>query len=140
MGGVCRAMGVRTDVPFSQLTDKECLMQTTRGECAGRGEGRKRHEAGGKVFEAGLCPDCGGSRLSDAARMPKLRGISLDEACKMTLDKLVLWVAGVPGTLPVEMQPMAGWTTSFQYKKIKTDTGFEALKLFSFSNAPKSAG
>ena len=53
------------------------------------------------------CPDCGGSRLSEAARAPKLRGIGLDEACKMTLTALCDWVDGVPASLPPEMRPMA---------------------------------
>ena len=41
------------------------------------------------------------------ARAPKLRGIGLDEACRMTLGELVEWVAGVPESLPEEMRPMA---------------------------------
>lgn len=53
------------------------------------------------------CPTCGGTRLSRAARTPRLRGISLDEACKMSLSELVEWVAGVPTSLPSEMRPMA---------------------------------
>ena len=60
-----------------------------------------------KFLRLDVCPDCGGSRLSAAARAPKLRGISLDEACRMTLVDLVQWVAGVPDSLPAEMQPMA---------------------------------
>lgn len=55
----------------------------------------------------GACPTCGGTRLSRAARTPRLRGISLDEACKMSLSELVEWVAGVPTSLPSEMRPMA---------------------------------
>ena len=66
--------------------------------------GMKRVE---KFLRLDVCPDCGGSRLSAAARAPKLRGISLDEACRMTLVDLVQWVAGVPDSLPAEMQPMA---------------------------------
>ena len=54
-----------------------------------------------------ICPECGGSRLSEAARAPKLRGISLDEACGMTLSDLTEWVDGVPASLPEEMRPMA---------------------------------
>ena len=49
-----------------------------------------------KFLKEETCPECGGSRLSDRARAPKLRGISLDEACRMTLGELVEWVAGVP--------------------------------------------
>lgn len=55
----------------------------------------------------GACPDCGGTRLSDAARAPRLRGISLDEACTMPLSELVGWVKGVPASVPEEMRPMA---------------------------------
>ncbi len=139
MTDVCRAMGVRTDVPFSQLTEKEReivfhgpavkkrIFYKPKNDSNQAGEldftyfnanytvenalakvkdekGMKRVE---KYLEQGVCPDCGGSRLSAAARMPKLRGISLDEACAMTLDQLVLWVDGVPGFLPSEMRPMA---------------------------------
>ena len=60
-----------------------------------------------KFLKEETCPECGGSRLSDRARAPKLRGISLDEACRMTLGELVEWVAGVPESLPEEMRPMA---------------------------------
>lgn len=60
-----------------------------------------------KFLRQGICPDCGGTRLSEAARAPKLRGISLAEACKMTLLDLSQWVAGVPESLPDEMRPMA---------------------------------
>ena len=60
-----------------------------------------------KFLREDVCPECHGSRLSAAARAPKLRGISLDEACQMTLEALVEWVKGVPGSLPEEMRPMA---------------------------------
>ena len=53
------------------------------------------------------CPDCGGSRLSDAARAPLVRGINLAQASALTLDELVEWVAGVPDSVPEEMRPMA---------------------------------
>ena len=67
-------------------------------------KGMKRVE---KFLKIGPCPDCGGTRLCEAARAPRLRGIGLDEACAMTLSDLVNWVAGVPDTLPEEMRPMA---------------------------------
>ena len=138
MTDVCRAMGVRTNVPFRNLTPKE-------KEIVYHGPAEKKHifykakssnqageldftyynavytvqnalakvkdEKGMKRVEKFLkqetCPDCGGSRLSDAARAPRLRGIGLDEACRMTLTELTVWVNGVPGTLPPEMRPMA---------------------------------
>ena len=138
MTDVCRAMGVRTNVPFRNLTPEE-------KEIVYHGPAEKKHifykakssnqageldftyynavytvqnalakvkdEKGMKRVEKFLkqetCPDCGGSRLSDAARAPRLRGIGLDEACRMTLTELTGWVNGVPGTLPPEMRPMA---------------------------------
>ena len=67
-------------------------------------KGMKRVE---KFLKEDICPDCHGTRLSAAARAPKLQGISLDEACAMTLSELVVWVKGVPQSLPEEMRPMA---------------------------------
>lgn len=60
-----------------------------------------------KFLKQEICPDCLGSRLSQAARAPKLRGISLDEACQMPLAELVSWVRGISETLPQKMRPMA---------------------------------
>ena len=67
-------------------------------------KGMKRVE---KFLREDICPDCGGSRLSEAARAPKLQGLSLDEACKMPLSDLTRWVENVPASLPEEMRPMA---------------------------------
>ncbi len=138
MTDVCRAMGVRTDVPFRELTDEEkdivyngpavkkhILYKAKSSNQAGEldftyfnavytvenalakvkdEKGMKRVE---KFLKQEICPDCGGTRLSEAARAPKVRGISLDEACRMTLSDLVEWVRGVPASLPEEMVPMA---------------------------------
>ena len=138
MTDVCRAMGVRTDVPFRDLTDREKDIvyngPAEKKHILYRGKkldqateldftyfnavytvenalskvkdekGMKRVE---KFLKEDLCPDCGGTRLSEAARAPRLRGIGLDEACRMTLTELVDWVAGVPASLPAEMRPMA---------------------------------
>ena len=138
MTDVCRAMGVRTDVPFRDLTERE-------KEIVYHGPAEKKHifykaknsnqageldftyynavytvenalakvkdESGMKRVEKFLkeevCPECHGTRLSDTARAPKVRGISLDAACTMTLSELVKWVHGVPESLPEEMRPMA---------------------------------
>ena len=67
-------------------------------------KGMKRLE---KYLEEDVCPDCHGTRLSEAARAPRLRGIGLDEAAAMTLSELIPWVQGVPASLPEEMRPMA---------------------------------
>ena len=138
MTDVCRAMGVRTDVPFRDLTPEEkdivyngpavkkhILYHSKTSNQAGEldftyfnavytvenalakvkdEKGMKRVE---KFLKEDLCPDCGGTRLSPAARAPKLRGIGLDEACRMTLAQLFRWVQGVPDSLPEEMRPMA---------------------------------
>ena len=138
MTDVCREMGVRTDVPFRDLTEQEkeivyhgpaekkhIFYKAKKSNQAGEldftyynavytvenalakvkdEKGMKRVE---KFLKEEICPECHGSRLSEAARAPRLRGIGLDEACRMTLGDLVQWVAGVPDTLPEEMRPMA---------------------------------
>ena len=140
MTDVCRAMGVRTDVPFRDLTAEEKRIVyhgpavkkhiLYHAKKAGSNDfaeldftyynavytvenalakvkdekGMKRVE---RFLKEELCPDCHGTRLSAAARAPKLRGISLDEACTMTLSDLNDWVQGVPASLPEDMRPMA---------------------------------
>lgn len=138
MTDVCREMGVRTDVPFRDLTEQEkdivyhgsavkkhLFYKSKNTENAGEldftyfnavytvenalakvkdEKGMKRVE---KFLKEDICPECHGTRLSAAARAPKLRGISLDEVCNMTLSELVDWVRGVPTRLPDEMKPMA---------------------------------
>ena len=138
MTDVCRAMGVRTDIPFRELTEEEKAIvydgpaekkhilyrpknseQTTELDFTYFNavytvenalakvkdeKGMKRVE---KFLKQDICPDCGGTRLSEAARAPRLRDISLDQACEMTLAELIRWVAEVPGSLPEEMRPMA---------------------------------
>ena len=138
MTDVCREMGVRTEVPFRDLTAEEkeivyhgpavkkhILYKAKKSNQAGEldftyynaiytvenalakvkdEKGMKRVE---KFLKEDVCPACHGTRLSAAARAPRLRGLSLDEACAMTLDHLVDWVRGVPGSLPEDMRPMA---------------------------------
>ncbi len=38
------------------------------------------------------CPECGGTRLSEAARSSKIRGISIADACAMQISDLAAWV------------------------------------------------
>ncbi len=138
MTDVCREMGVRTNIPFKYLTDKEkeivyrgnpekkhILYKSKTSELAGEMDftyysairtvenalskvkdekGMKRVE---KFLKEDICPNCHGTRLSEKARLPKLQGISLDEACKMTLSELVNWVNDVPDSLPAAMRNMA---------------------------------
>ena len=138
MTDVCREMGVRTDIPFRDLTDREkdivyngpaekkhILYKARKSNQAGELDftyynavytvenalAKVKDEKGMKRVEKFLklepCPDCGGTRLSEAARAPKLKGITLDEACTMTLSDLTKWVSEVPASLPEEMRPMA---------------------------------
>lgn len=53
------------------------------------------------------CPDCGGTRLSAAARAPVVDGINLAEATAKTLDELIVWLARVPVTISDDLRPMA---------------------------------
>ena len=162
MTDVCRAMGVRTDVPFHELTEKEkdivyngpaekrhILYKAKNSNQAGEldftyynatytvenalakvkdEKGMKRVE---KFLKEDICPECGGTRLSEAARAPRLCGISLDEACRMSLAELVKWVADVPSHLPEQMRPMAeSICDSFQSVAIRLmDLGLGYLTL-----------
>ena len=138
MKDIAREMGVRTDVPFKDLTEKErdivfhgpavkknIIYQNRTSGAAGDMDftyfnatytvenalSRVKDEKGMKRVEKFLrqetCPDCGGTRLSEAARAPRLRGISLAKACQMTLREALAWTEGVPASLPEEMRPMA---------------------------------
>ncbi len=138
MKDIAREMGVRTDVPFRDLTQKErdivfhgpavkknIIYQNKTSGAAGDMDftyfnatytvenalskvkdekGMKRVE---KFLRQEICPNCGGTRLSDKARAPRVRGISLADVCQMTLAELIGWVAGVPDSLPAEMRPLA---------------------------------
>ena len=53
------------------------------------------------------CPDCKGTRLSEAARGPVVDGRNLAEATAMTLDELAAWLPHVPETVPEDLRPMA---------------------------------
>ena len=138
MTDVCREMGVRTNIPFKDLTDKEknivyngpaekkhIFYKAKNTNQAGeldftyynavytvenalsKVKDEKSMKRVEKFLKQDICPDCGGTRLSEKARTPKILGISLDEACKMTLSDLVDWVKKVPDSLPNEMKPMA---------------------------------
>jgi excinuclease UvrABC ATPase subunit len=41
------------------------------------------------------CPDCGGSRLNDAARSSKIKKINIADACSMQINDLAEWVRGL---------------------------------------------
>lgn len=138
MKQVAGAMGVRTDVPFKDLTPKErdivfngpavkkhILYKPKKGDdfaeldftyfnavytvenALAKAKDEKGLKRVARFLEEKTCPDCGGTRLSEAARAPRVRGLNLAEASAMTLDAAVDWVRGVPGSLGVDMRPMA---------------------------------
>jgi excinuclease UvrABC ATPase subunit len=41
------------------------------------------------------CPECGGTRLSEAARSSRIDGISIADACAMQISDLATWVRGL---------------------------------------------
>jgi excinuclease UvrABC ATPase subunit len=41
------------------------------------------------------CPECGGTRLSEAARSSKIKGINIADACAMQINDLAEWVRGL---------------------------------------------
>lgn len=138
MTDVCRAMGVRTDVPFKDLSPREkeivyhgpaekkrIFYKAKKTNQAGELDftfynavytvknalAKVKDEQGMKRVEKFLkqepCPDCGGSRLSAAARAPRVGGLNLADVCQKTLVDLTAWVAAVPATMPAEMREMA---------------------------------
>lgn len=138
MTEVCREMGVRTDVPFRELTpqeksivydgppEKKHILHLNKSNQTATEldftyysatytvenalakvkdeKGMKRVE---KFLKEDICPQCRGTRLSEEASAPLLRGISLAECCTMTLAQLYEWVEGVPDSLPPQMRPLA---------------------------------
>ena len=138
MKQVCGAMGVRTNVPFCELTPEErdivfhgpavkkhILYHPKKGDdfaeldftyfnavytvenALAKVKDEKGLKRVSRFLTEGPCPDCGGTRLSDAARAPRVAGISLADATAMTLGELVAWVAAVPAGLPDDVRPMA---------------------------------
>ena len=139
MKQVCAAMGVRTDVPFSELTPEEreivfhgpmekkhILYKAKKGEnfaeldftyysavnTVKNALSKVKDEKGlarvARFLKEGTCPDCGGSRLSAAARAPRVDGMSLADAAALTLDELARWAPSVPDTVAAgEVRAMA---------------------------------
>ncbi len=138
MKQVAGAMGVRTDVPFKDLTPKErdivfngpavkkhILYKPKKGDdfaeldftyfnavytvenALAKAKDEKGLKRVARFLEEKTCPDCGGTRLSEAARAPRVHGLNLAEASAMTLDAAVDWVRSVPGSLGADMRPMA---------------------------------
>ncbi len=138
MTDVCRAMGVRTNVPFRDLTAnekaivydgpavKKHIFYHPKGSndaaeldftyfsavrTVENALSKVKDESGMKRVERFLkmdvCPDCLGTRYSDAARAPTIAGVSIDVVSQWPLVDVVEWVKKVPDTLPAVMRPMA---------------------------------
>jgi len=56
-----------------------------------------------RVVTFTVCPDCGGTRLSEAARSSKIKGINIADACAMQISDLAEWVGGLdePSVAPL---------------------------------------
>ena len=141
MPQVVAEFGVRTDVPYRELTDHE-------QEIVLDGPAEKRQirvpSKSGKLFdlnftyrsarqavreslnnatsEKGLarvnrfitthrCPACSGTRLSARARGTQVSGVDLAEASAKTLAEMLAWVPTIPATLPADLRPMAEMIT-----------------------------
>ena len=138
MTDVCRAMGVRTNVPFRDLTAnekaivydgpavKKHIFYHPKGSndaaeldftyfsavrTVENALSKVKDESGMKRVERFLkmdvCPDCLGTRYSEAARAPTIAGVSIDVVSQWPLVDVVEWVKKVPDTLPAVMRPMA---------------------------------
>ncbi|MFT3661476.1 MAG: excinuclease ABC subunit UvrA [Gordonia sp. (in: high G+C Gram-positive bacteria)] len=133
---IAREFGVRTDVPWRDLTDaerrivldgpaekKHIAVTSTKGvheldftfrnarltvtEELKRADTEKRLARVGRFLTERTCPSCRGTRLSEAARAPRIDGAGLAEVTGRPLHDVVEWARSVPGTLPEEFGPMA---------------------------------
>ncbi|MGC5248362.1 excinuclease ABC subunit UvrA [Gordonia sp. DT219] len=133
---IAREFGVRTDVPWRDLTDDERQIvlggpaekkhitfasrkgvhdldftfrnaRLTVTEELRRADTEKRLSRVSRFLTEGTCPDCHGTRLSAAARAPRIGDRNLADVTALSLDDVLAWAPGVPPTLPDEMQRMA---------------------------------
>ena len=137
MSKVAAEFGVRTDVPFASLTDKEkeivfrgpeikktILIPSKNGklfelnatyrnarraveEALKKAATEKGLERINKYLSLQTCPECHGTRLGEQARSTQLYGKNLAEATAMTLTELMEWIGNIPATLPEPMRQMA---------------------------------
>ncbi|WP_308493394.1 excinuclease ABC subunit UvrA [Microbacterium terrisoli] len=133
---IAREFGVRTDVPWSELTDaerqivldgpaekKHITVTSRKGiheldftfrnarltvtEELKRADGPKRLARVSRFLTEGTCPDCLGTRLSPAARAPRIGQQNLAEVTAMPLDEVLAWAPQVSSTVGPDMQAMA---------------------------------
>ncbi|GAA4282476.1 excinuclease ABC subunit A [Brevibacterium daeguense] len=133
---IAREFGVRTDVPWRELTDRErdivldgpeekkhITVTTTKGihdldftfrnarltvtkELERATEG-KRLARVSRFLDIRPCPDCGGTRLSPAARAPRIGEQNLADITALPLEDVVDWARTLPGAVPGPMRSMA---------------------------------
>ncbi|WEV73233.1 excinuclease ABC subunit UvrA [Bifidobacterium sp. ESL0790] len=133
---IVREFGVRTDVPFRELTDRErdivfngpeekkpITITSIKGvhhlgftfrnarltvtKELDRATDEKRMKKVAKFLVERTCPDCGGSRLNAAARAPKIGEYNLAEVTSWPLRQVLSWAKAVPSSLPDDMRQMA---------------------------------
>ena len=134
---VAGELGVRLDVPFKDLSEKEkdivyngpavkkyINIPSKNGKLFElNAEYRNAHRAIeealknaktekgltkiNKFLKTKICSDCEGTRINSKARETLLGGINLAEACKMNLKELVLWIPEVINALPEGVRQMA---------------------------------
>lgn len=141
---IVREFGVRTDVPWNELTEaehqivlngpeekKHITITSRKGvhdldftfrnarltvtEELKRADNEKRLKRVSRFLSSGTCPECHGTRLSSAARAPQINGKNIAEVTSMTLEQAVAWVPTISPALPQDMRKMAdGLTDTFE--------------------------
>lgn len=134
---VAGELGVRTNVPFRELTDEEkrivyegeevkryivipskngkmfdlnCTYRNARRaveEALHKAETEKGIERIDKYLSVLPCRECHGTRLNERARKTLLCGLSLPAAAAMTLEESIRWVEGIPDAMPEMLREMA---------------------------------
>ncbi|SHJ65458.1 excinuclease ABC subunit A [Tessaracoccus bendigoensis DSM 12906] len=133
---IAREFGVRTDVPWRDLTDDERQLvfagpaekkhitvtsrkgiheldftfrnaRLTVTEELKRADTEKRLSRVSRFLREGTCPDCQGSRLGPVALRPHIGELNLAEVTAKTLDDVLAWAPSVPVGLPAELQELA---------------------------------
>lgn len=134
---VAEQMGVRIDIPYKDLTDKEkdiifygpeeekhIVYNTSEKsfdlnfkyrnavEAVRTALNKTKSEKGlnriNKFLSTHVCSECHGSRLNKKANSTLLNGVNLETATKMTLGDIVDWIPETLETLPDDMKDMAG--------------------------------
>lgn len=138
---IVREFGVRTNVPFRELTEaereivfngpeekKHIVVTSMKGvhdldftfrnarltvlKELDRAVDEKRFAKVAKFLVERTCPDCDGTRLSDAARAPRIGSYGLAEVTSWALRDILDWGKGVPAALPADMREMAETLTA----------------------------